>query len=171
MRSQIKKDIHLGHVGVEGCLRRARESVYWPGMNGEIKEYIQTCETCREFECSQTKETLMNHEVPDRRWKKVGVDLFSYHEKDYLVTTEDISNFWEIYCLDSNHSSLESSSGRKRKFEQDWMIDHNMIFHPVLLVFHHYPQLHIMRLRIVMEQCTGVTVYTQGRRMNHHLMW
>ena len=94
MRSQIKMDIHLGHVGIEGCLRRARESVYWPGMNGEIKEYIQTCETCREFECSQTKETLMSHEVPDRPWQKV-----SYHEKDYLVTTDYRSNFWEIDCL------------------------------------------------------------------------
>ena len=99
MRSQIKKDIHLGHVGIEGCLRRARESVYWPGMNGKIKEYIQTCETCREFECFQTKETLMSHEVPDRPWQKVGVDLFSYHEKDYLVTTDYRSTFWETDCL------------------------------------------------------------------------
>ena len=28
MRSQIKKDIHLRHSGIEGCLRRAREYVY-----------------------------------------------------------------------------------------------------------------------------------------------
>ena len=39
------KDVHLGHTGIEGCLRRARKSVYWPGMNNDIKELIQTCET------------------------------------------------------------------------------------------------------------------------------
>ena len=50
MRSRIKRDIHTGHLGVEGCLRRACESVFWPGMNHEVKEWIQTCETCREFE-------------------------------------------------------------------------------------------------------------------------
>ena len=87
-RSRIKKDIHIGHVGIEGCLRRARESVYWPGMNAEIKEWIQTCETCREYERSQPKESLMSHDVPDRPWQKVGVDLFSYEDKDYMVTTD-----------------------------------------------------------------------------------
>ena len=29
MRSHIKRDIHIGHVGIEGCLIRERESVYW----------------------------------------------------------------------------------------------------------------------------------------------
>ena len=47
MRSEIKKNMHPGHTGIDGCLsRRARESVYWPGMTSEIKEWIKTCETC-----------------------------------------------------------------------------------------------------------------------------
>ena len=28
LRAEIKKDIHVSNAGVEGCLRRARESVY-----------------------------------------------------------------------------------------------------------------------------------------------
>ena len=44
LRAEIKKDIHVSHAGVEGCLRRARESVYWPGMNAELKHWISTCE-------------------------------------------------------------------------------------------------------------------------------
>ena len=28
------------HVGVHGCLRRARETVYWPRMTKELTEYI-----------------------------------------------------------------------------------------------------------------------------------
>ena len=35
LRAEIKKDIHASHAGVEGCLKRARESVYWPGMNSD----------------------------------------------------------------------------------------------------------------------------------------
>ena len=27
LRAEIKKDIHVSHAGVEGCLRRARESL------------------------------------------------------------------------------------------------------------------------------------------------
>ena len=57
MREQVKKDIHISHNGVEGCLRRARECVYWPCMNSEIRHWISTCEPCRQFEVSQGKET------------------------------------------------------------------------------------------------------------------
>ncbi|CAC5423138.1 unnamed protein product [Mytilus coruscus] len=37
--------IHSSHIGVEGCLRRARESLYWPGLNSEVKDFILRCET------------------------------------------------------------------------------------------------------------------------------
>ena len=32
LRAEIKKDIQASHAGVNGCLRRARESMYWPGI-------------------------------------------------------------------------------------------------------------------------------------------
>ena len=92
------------HTGIEGCLRRARESFYWPGMNNEIKELIKTCETCREFENAQTKETLMSHDMPQRAWEKVVVELFSHNNKDYLVTTDYKSNFLEIDHLPNTSS-------------------------------------------------------------------
>ena len=57
-------------------------------MTSEIKEWIKSCETCQEYDNTQTKETLMSHDVPDRPWQKVGVDFFSYKEKDYLVTNQ-----------------------------------------------------------------------------------
>ena len=115
MRSEIKKNMHLGHTGIEGCLRRARESLYWPGMTSEIKEWIKTCETCQEYDNSQTKETLMSHDMPDRPWQNVGVHLFSYMGKDYLVTTDYKSNFWEIDYL-SNTSSKSVITKLKAHF-------------------------------------------------------
>ena len=43
LRAEIKKDIHVSNAGVEGCLRRARESDYWPGVNAELKHWSSTC--------------------------------------------------------------------------------------------------------------------------------
>ena len=99
MRSEIKKDIHSGHQGVESCLRRAREHVFWPGMNKELKEWIQTCGTCREFEQTHCKETLMSHDIPERAWEKIAADLFTYKNRDYLITVCYRSNFWELERL------------------------------------------------------------------------
>ena len=96
MKTSILNELHTGHSGIEGSLRRAREMVYWPGMNNDVREYTQKCETCRELDQSQPKEPLMSHEIPSRPWQKVGADLFTVHNKNYLVTVDYFSNFWEI---------------------------------------------------------------------------
>lgn len=64
--TDIKRELHASQGGVEVCLRRARESVYWPSMNSELRHSISTWEPCRLFGISHGKETLMNHEVPQR---------------------------------------------------------------------------------------------------------
>lgn len=44
MRRDMLKKIHDGHLGIEGCIRRARESIFWPGISADIKQYIKQCE-------------------------------------------------------------------------------------------------------------------------------
>lgn len=108
LRAEIRKDIHASHAGVEGCLRRARESVYWPGMNSDLRHWISTCEPCRLFEVSQGKKTLMSHEVPQRLWEKVAADLFSLNQKDYLVTVGYYSGYWELNRLHTTDVGMEA---------------------------------------------------------------
>ena len=99
LRAEIKKDIHVSHAGVEGCLRRVRESFYWPGMNAELRHWISTCEPCRLFKASHGRETLLSHEVPQRPWEKIAVDLLTQDQKDYLVTVDYYGDFgnWTGY--------------------------------------------------------------------------
>ena len=77
-REELLRRIHNSHVGVNGCLSKARECLCWPGMTGDIKNHVSTCEACREYERSQTKETLMSHETPSRPWQYVTADLFVF---------------------------------------------------------------------------------------------
>ena len=62
MRGDMRKEIHAAHLGINGCLRRARETLFWRGMSDDIKNYINSCETCRKYEISNPKEPLMSHE-------------------------------------------------------------------------------------------------------------
>jgi len=32
---------HSSHVGIEACLHRARECLYWPGMNADTTKHVQ----------------------------------------------------------------------------------------------------------------------------------
>jgi transposase InsO family protein len=96
LRKDITTRIHASHIGVEGCLRRAREAVYWPGMNAEVKDTISKCDTCNTYSTKQQKETLIPHDIPERPWSKVGSDIMEFDGQEYLITVDYYSNFWEI---------------------------------------------------------------------------
>jgi len=126
MRDSIEKDLHAAHSGIEGFLRRARACVYWPGINAEIKNWISTCETCREYEnASQAKQPLMVHELTDRAWEKVGVDVLTYKGTDYLITVDYYGNYWEIdrsKLVTDNCPNLVGDV--VQKFTKAWDIEH-----------------------------------------------
>jgi hypothetical protein len=54
---EITKLIHSTHIGFEGYLRRARECVYWQGMNEQVKAFLEKCDICRTRDTKQQKET------------------------------------------------------------------------------------------------------------------
>ena len=47
----------------------------------------------------------MSHEVPSRPWEKIATDIFTLDGKDYLVTIDCYSNFWEVDRLPNTKAS------------------------------------------------------------------
>jgi predicted Fe-S protein YdhL (DUF1289 family) len=149
LRQKMKAALHQSHIGVNGCLRRARECMFWPGMNAELKEFISHCETCQRYEMKQQKETLMSHELTDRLWERVGADIFSIFDRNYLVMVDYFSNFWEvdrlhnmraITCIKTMKSHFarhgvpdvlisdngpQFTSDEFAKFRKEWSFEHN----------------------------------------------
>ena len=106
-RSILKERIHSSHLGIDGCLRRAKECLFWPNMTGYIRDYISACDVCRTYETANQRETLMSHDIPDRPLAKIGTDLFSNNGKDYLVTVDYYINFWEVdYLADTGAQTI-----------------------------------------------------------------
>lgn len=66
---------------------------------------IAACEACRKYEKSQPKETLMSVASLSRPWERIGVDLFIFDNKDFLVTVDYFSNYWEIDKLNNTLAS------------------------------------------------------------------
>lgn len=69
-------------------------------MNAEVKDFIQKFETCRTFDTNQGIESLKHHEVPPRPWAKVGLDIFTFDQRNYLIVTDYFSNYFEMDQLD-----------------------------------------------------------------------
>lgn len=105
LRRETKYSIHSTHLGLAGTLARARECLYWPGMSSELTELVKKCSVCINFQKNNPKETLIPHELPSRPWEKIGMDLLTFNNTEYLVTVDYYSNFWELDKLKSTRST------------------------------------------------------------------
>ena len=88
--------MHHSHSGVQGCLRRRREVMFWLRMNEEVKKLISRCEVCRVYRDKQQKEPMIGYEIPSRPWQKVGSDLFELQNGHFLVCVDYYSDFIEV---------------------------------------------------------------------------
>jgi len=96
---------HEGHMGMELCKNRAREVIYWPGMNGQIEQMVSSCAVCQKHTRKQTKEPLITHPIPDRPWQNVSSDLFYWAGKEYLLVVDSYSGYPELAVLHNNSTS------------------------------------------------------------------
>jgi len=99
MRQDMLRRIHEGHLGIEKCKRRARQAVFWPGINMHIEKFISQCAVCLSHHYKLAKEPMMVAALPTEPWKKVGTDLFQLNGKDYLVVIDYYSNYPEVEQL------------------------------------------------------------------------
>ena len=58
MRKDILAELHSSHQGIERTKRRARQTVFWPAINADIKSTVEACEPCQLYQPSQQKESL-----------------------------------------------------------------------------------------------------------------
>jgi len=65
-RAEISRCIHSSHIGVNGCIRRAREAVFYPGMTADMKLMVSRCAICAEHQAMSHKEPLMPYTAPSR---------------------------------------------------------------------------------------------------------
>ena len=46
LRKKVLEQIHNGHQGIEKCMLKAREAVFWPGISNDICEAVEKCGIC-----------------------------------------------------------------------------------------------------------------------------
>ena len=86
------EQIHYGHQGIEKCMLKARESVFWPGISDDIWEAVERCGICQST--SRAVKPVGNvSEVPPQTWHTLGTDLFYWNKMDYLVVGDHFSKY------------------------------------------------------------------------------
>ena len=88
--------IHAIHQGEQACLRRARDTLFWPGMSQQIKDAVSSCNLCAEYASAQPKELLITPELLTRPRCIVAQDLYTLEGNNYLITVNAFSGYWKV---------------------------------------------------------------------------
>lgn len=98
----ILADLHESHMGINRTQNLARTCVFWPGINNDIVNIVNSCKVCQQNQRNKSKEPLIPHEVVDLPWYKLGIDLFEFEKEHYILILDYYSKYVEIVNLRSN---------------------------------------------------------------------
>ena len=116
LREEMLQKIHKAHQGVDSSIRRARESLFWPGMQAAIKEKCLSCGLCARYVCERPQEPMQSHTIPIRPWSKISADLFHLDGNNYLVMVDHYSDYIELDSLSGNTSANTVIKAMKGQF-------------------------------------------------------
>ena len=120
--------LNASHQGIVRTLRRARTSIYWPGISSDIKNMVERCDACQEGRPSLAAEPRTTDQKPTRPFQETACDLFEYAGRQYLAYVDRFSNWIEVRRFGSHPDSdkiiealmdLFSKFGTPQKFRTD----------------------------------------------------
>ena len=93
MRKEVMKSLHSSHLGIEKIKLRARNSVYWPGINKQIEDTCKECSACTATQCKLQKENMVPSEIPKYPMQMVGTYLFEWEGINFVLVVDYHSRY------------------------------------------------------------------------------
>ena len=62
LRKEMLQRLHKAHLGFDSMDRRARGTIFWPGMRQEIEQFAKICVQCEDRKPLPQRETLKQHD-------------------------------------------------------------------------------------------------------------
>ena len=94
LQQEYLQCLHMGHLGISKCRARAKTTVFWPNIDGDISQLIARCEVCHEnHHAPRYDEHSVEAHFPSHMY---GADLCDIDGKVHIVCVDYFSFFiWE----------------------------------------------------------------------------
>jgi transposase InsO family protein len=95
-RQRLIDSLHRGHVALATMMKRARETVWWPGMVNDLKMRASRCAECQNELPMQRREPMLSFEVPPAPGLVIHSDYFELTGKEYVLFVDRFSGWTEV---------------------------------------------------------------------------
>ncbi|XP_058827479.1 uncharacterized protein K02A2.6-like [Topomyia yanbarensis] len=120
LRKAMLAKVHSGHSGIQSCIRRARQVLFWIGIGSDIHDMVEACTICQRHQRNNTKNTILLKDIPGLPFERVASDLFHFKGKEYLLLVDSYSGFFDIKQMP------ETTSKKVIKQLKEWFSVHGI---------------------------------------------
>ena len=148
MRKDVLNMLHASHQGKERTKQRARQIVYWPGLDNDIVNITRNCQPCQRELPTQPKEPYVAHEKASRPFQQLSMDFATHAGRQVLVVVDHFSSWtWvfvfpnatsrqligalrDVFCMSGapdiiwSDNGPQFSSSRFQQFCREWGVSH-----------------------------------------------
>ena len=107
LRPRVLASLHGAHQGVSSMRSRANETVYWPGLNADLRNTRYNCRYCNEISPSQPREPLILTPQPSYPFQHICADFFHVAGDTYISVVDRFSGWPIIHCYGRQHVTAE----------------------------------------------------------------
>ena len=97
LRYQVLRTLHAAHQGVSAMERRARATVFWPGMTQDIHNIRDSCAHCNRNAPSQAATPPLPSHPPTTPFEKIFADYFDYAGRHFLIVGDRLSGWSDVF--------------------------------------------------------------------------
>lgn len=96
-----------GHYGINSVGKRLKQRYYWPGMDNDVKRWVNACNVCRcrKHKLEHQKVSPLKKELHGHRWSRLSADIIGPFDtslrgnKFVLVVIDSFTKWTEAYAL------------------------------------------------------------------------
>ena len=106
LRNEVLDLLHEAHPGSTRCKQLARSYVWWPGIDRDVENKVQSCSCCIEERRDPNAPSMGRWEFANRPWKRLHIDHAGpFLGKYWFLWIDSHSKFAGVHRVASNDSA------------------------------------------------------------------
>ena len=101
------------HEGIKKMQALGWQSVYWPGIDAYITDYVMRCAIWTWHKASSPAQPMLLRDIPSGLWQKIAADYFHHGDKDYLQIGGLFSKYPFLFCMTSKTAKPLAQNSKK----------------------------------------------------------